>query len=121
MLKDIRPETLVDTIVDLHAGGAPMTPGIARMLLNRLQATGASRPTSDDAPAIALTKREVEVLSDLSRGYTYAEIAARLQISLHTVTTHIKSSYRKLEVHSGAAAVTRAAKLGLLTRSSDEK
>jgi DNA-binding NarL/FixJ family response regulator len=120
VLKDISPEMLVDTVVHLHAGGAPMTPGIARMLLNRLQAAGSARLPSNLGAPVTLTPREVDVLSALSRGYTYAEIAAQLQISLHTVTTHIKSSYRKLEVHSGAAAVTRAAELGLLVRSSDD-
>ena len=62
----------------------------------------------------SLTARETEVLRLLSRGYTYSEVGDRLGISMHTVTSHIKNSYRKLAVHSGAAAVTRAAELGLL-------
>lgn len=61
-----------------------------------------------------LTAREIDVLSLLARDCPYAEIAKRLGISLNTVTSHIKNSYRKLAVHSGAAAVTRAAELGLL-------
>ena len=64
-----------------------------------------------------LTPREIEVLSALSRGCTYADIGIRLGVSLGTVTTHIKNSYRKLSVHSSAAAVTRAAELGLLRTS----
>lgn len=64
-----------------------------------------------------LTAREIDVLSLLARDCPYAEIAKRLGISLNTVTSHIKNSYRKLAVHSGAAAVTRAAELGLLHRS----
>lgn len=67
----------------------------------------------------SLTAREVDVLKLLSRGYTYAEIGQKLGISLHTVTSHIKKSYRKLGVHSAAAAVTRAADLGLLGKSRD--
>ena len=63
-----------------------------------------------------LTAREIDVLSLLARDCPYAEIAKRLGISLNTVTSHIKNSYRKLAVHSGAAAVTRAAELGLLHR-----
>ena len=62
-----------------------------------------------------LTARELEVLNALSRGHTYAEIAAMLGVSLGTVTSHIKNSYRKLTVHSGAAAVARAFELGLLS------
>jgi LuxR family maltose regulon positive regulatory protein len=60
--------------------------------------------------------REIDVLSLLARDYAYADIARRLEISLNTVTSHIKNSYRKLAAHSGAAAVTRAAELGLLRR-----
>jgi len=68
-----------------------------------------------------LTAREIEVLRALSRGYTYAEIGLRLGVSLGTVTSHIKNSYRKLTVHSAAAAVTRAAELGLLPSSGDRR
>jgi DNA-binding CsgD family transcriptional regulator len=60
---------------------------------------------------IRLTSREIDVLRLLSRGYTYLEIGGRLGISVHTVTSHIKKSYRKLGAHSAAAAVTRAAEL----------
>jgi DNA-binding CsgD family transcriptional regulator len=67
-----------------------------------------------------LTAREIDVLSLLARGYSYAEIAMRLGISLNTVATHIKNSYRKLGVHSGPGAVMRAADLGLL-RPGDDK
>ena len=65
----------------------------------------------------ALTPREIEVLRLLACGLTYALIADRLGISEHTVTTHIKNTYRKLDVHSGAAAVMRAVQLGLLQSS----
>jgi DNA-binding CsgD family transcriptional regulator len=61
-----------------------------------------------------LTPREVQVLWCLAQGCTYARIADRLGVSLHTVTTHIKSVYRKLDVHCAAAAVRRAIELQLL-------
>ena len=61
-----------------------------------------------------LTRREIEVLDLLARGLTYALIAHRLGISEHTVTTHIKNTYRKLDVHSGRAAVFRALQLRFL-------
>ncbi len=61
-----------------------------------------------------LTARETDVLVLLSRGCTYGVIGHRLGISVHTVTTHIKNAYRKLAVHTAAAAVTRAAELNLL-------
>lgn len=61
-----------------------------------------------------LTSRETQVLWCLAQGCTYARIADRLGMSLHTVTTHIKSIYRKLEVHCAAAAVRRAIELQML-------
>lgn len=61
-----------------------------------------------------LTTRETDVLYLLSRGRRYAAIAQQLGISVHTVGTHIKNAYRKLAVGNAAAAVTRAAELGLL-------
>jgi DNA-binding NarL/FixJ family response regulator len=61
-----------------------------------------------------LTTRETDVLQLLSTGSSYKGISRQLGISLHTVCTHIKNAYRKLDVHSGAAAVMRAVELGLL-------
>jgi DNA-binding NarL/FixJ family response regulator len=120
VLKDCSDAELVKHILELRAGGAPMSPGIARMVLNRLHAGASAVPS---VPAgngrAALTAREIDVLSLLARGYMYAEIADRLDISVNTVTSHIKNSYRKLAVHSGAAAVTRAAELGLLRPAPD--
>jgi DNA-binding CsgD family transcriptional regulator len=61
-----------------------------------------------------LTLREADVVRLLASGCTYAEIAERLGISAHTVASHIKNAYRKLEVHCAAAAVMRAVQLNLL-------
>jgi len=114
VLKDASASALVDAIMQLRAGGAPMSPGVARLVLNRMRASAPRRHADAGDDAVTLTAREAEVLSALSRGYTYAEVAHRLGISVHTLTSHIKNSYRKLSVHSAAAAVTRAAELGLL-------
>jgi DNA-binding CsgD family transcriptional regulator len=64
--------------------------------------------------AAALTKRECDVVGLLARGCSYSQIGERLGISVHTVTTHIKNMYRKLDVHSAGAAVMRAIQLRLL-------
>jgi DNA-binding CsgD family transcriptional regulator len=64
--------------------------------------------------AIALTPRELEVLRLLGAGCTYYQAAIRLGISPHTVVSHVKNAYRKLEVRCAAAAVLRAVHLGLL-------
>ena len=61
-----------------------------------------------------LTTREVDVLGLLAKGCSYAAIGERLGISAHTVASHIKNAYRKLEVHCAAAAVMRAVELQLL-------
>jgi ATP/maltotriose-dependent transcriptional regulator MalT len=60
-----------------------------------------------------LTTREVDVLGLLAQGCSYAAIGERLGISAHTVASHIKNAYRKLEVHTAAAAVMRAVQLNL--------
>ena len=64
-----------------------------------------------------LTARELEVVRLLSQGCTYARIAQRLGISEHTVTSHIKNAYRKLDVHTAAAAVFRMLQLELAVQS----
>ena len=61
-----------------------------------------------------LTRRELAVVRLLGSGCSYSEVAVHLGISPHTVVSHIKNAYRKLEVHTGAAAVMRAVQLGLL-------
>ena len=63
---------------------------------------------------VRLTLREAEVLRLIARGCTYVQVADRLGMSAHTVGSHIKNAYRKLEVHSAAAAVMRAIELRLI-------
>jgi DNA-binding CsgD family transcriptional regulator len=65
-------------------------------------------------PLTILTPRELAVVRLLSSGCSYEQVAVRLGISPHTVVTHIKNAYRKLDVHTAAAAVMRAVQLGLL-------
>ena len=61
-----------------------------------------------------LSKREREVLGLLAEGASYAQVAQRLGISAHTVTSHVKNIYRKLGVRTAAEAVARARELKLL-------
>jgi DNA-binding CsgD family transcriptional regulator len=63
---------------------------------------------------VRLTAREIDVLRLLARGCTYAQAAVALGMSAHTVGTHIKNAYRKLDVHTAAAAVMQAVRLGLI-------
>lgn len=90
-----------------------MSPGIARTVLSRL------RKQAQEQVDSGLSSREIDVLNLLARGYSYAEVGVQLGISAHTVASHIKNSYRKLSVHSAAAAVARAAELKVLRPASD--
>ncbi|QTN27366.1 response regulator transcription factor [Rhodoferax sp. AJA081-3] len=66
-----------------------------------------------------LSRREQEVLELVSRGFSYAEIADLKSLSVHTIQTHIKSLYGKLEVHSKMEAVLEATRMGLLPRQAE--
>ncbi len=68
--------------------------------------------------AVRLTARETDVLRLLALGHSYTQVGDALGVSLHTVTTHIKNVYRKLDVHSARAAVWRALELELLGEAS---
>ena len=63
---------------------------------------------------VNFTSREADVLRLLARGCSYSQVGAELGVSVHTVATHLKNLYRKLEVRSARAAVWRALELGLL-------
>jgi DNA-binding NarL/FixJ family response regulator len=110
LLKDQKLERCVEAIRDVRNGGSPISPIIARQLLQRLK-PGA--PSQARAP-VELTERETHLLLILSRGFTFAECADLLKISPHTVGTHVKNIYRKLEVGSRAEAIFEASTMGLL-------
>lgn len=118
LLKDVADEEIVNHILALRSGGSPISPVIARQLLRRFQhaAPAASGDAGEHPPTNAepLTAREVSVLTLLSRGYSYAEIATRLFISINTVSSHIKQIYRKLNVNSRGEAVFKATQEGQL-------
>lgn len=115
LLKDAMPPDFVGQIRELRAGGSPISPIIARRLLTRFHPPGApesEHETSNDRPA--LSEREHSVLSLVAKGFSFGEIARVLNVSPHTVTTHVKRIYRKLQVRSKTEAVYEARKLGLL-------
>jgi len=113
LLKDGTAEYIGASIMDMLAGGSPISPAIARHLLRRFRGGGpAEGARADDVPR--LSEREGEVLRLIVKGFTYAEIADLLGVSSHTVTTHVRGIYRKLEVHSRSEAVYEALQLGLV-------
>lgn len=111
LLKDTPAAEVVRAVLELAEGGAPMSPGIARRVLERARAAAAPAP----ADAFDLTDRERELLQHLVDGSTEEAIAEALFISPHTVRTHIKNIYKKLHVHSRAAVVRTALEHRLLT------
>jgi DNA-binding NarL/FixJ family response regulator len=110
LLKDGSFAEIGAALLELVAGGSPISPGIARQVLRRLQRGSAG--AAPDAPK--LTEREHEVLELIAKGFSFPEIAALLSISAHTVTTHVRHIYEKLEVTSRASAVYEAVQLGLV-------
>jgi DNA-binding NarL/FixJ family response regulator len=103
LLKKTPSEKILDCIREAHAGGAPMTPEIARQVLRLF-----SEPFRYKKDLQTLTSREHNVLSLLVRGFSYKMIASELNVTLETVRTHIKSIYCKLHVNSKSEAVAKA-------------
>lgn len=104
ILKDTPPMKLYDSIRDVMSGGAPMSPGVARRVLEKFKKTDHAEPTR----LFHLSKRELEILGLMVKGYTYKRIAAECFISLDTVRGHLKNIYTKMQVNSGKEAVVRA-------------
>jgi DNA-binding NarL/FixJ family response regulator len=113
LLKGSLQRDIAFDILDIRNGGSPLSPIIARQVLKRLRPPeGASAKKAEDETT--LTTREGEILQAISRGYSYAETAQMLGISVGTVHTFLKRIYRKLAVHSKTEAVFEANRLGLI-------
>lgn len=114
--KDAAPEDIALTILEMKRGASPISPMIARRVLAKYRSLRGQAPALavPDAAASLLSARESEVLTLISRGFSYAEIARLAGLSVHTVQTHIKNLYAKLAVHSKNEAVFEATRLGLL-------
>jgi DNA-binding NarL/FixJ family response regulator len=133
--KDSAPDNIANTILEMRSGASPISPMIARRVLNKYRSayTGAL-PIALMPPAAAaiaieievvshferkpkpgfLSPREQDVLALIARGYSYAEVARLEGLSVRTVQTHIKSLYGKLSVHSKTEAVFEGSRMGLL-------
>jgi DNA-binding NarL/FixJ family response regulator len=102
LLKRTTTERLVEAIRDVHAGGAPMTPQLARRVVQFF-----ARPADGAAEVARLTAGEKVFLDQLAKGYAYKEIADRMQISIDTVRSYVRTVYEKLHVHSRTEAVVK--------------
>lgn len=100
ILKNTDPKNILEAVREVYTGGAPMTPSIARKVLQQFQ-----QPQKDD---FNLSVREKEVLSLLVDGLSYKMISDKLNITYDTVRAHMKKIYEKLHVSSMTEAVAKA-------------
>ena len=107
LLKETNPQELYKGILETLNGGAAMNPSIALKTLKLLR-NPSHIQNQKDQEEISLSKREVEVLENLSKGHSYTVIAEYLVLSPSTVRKHIENIYKKLQVHSKIEAVQKA-------------
>ncbi len=125
--KDAAPDDIAKTILEMKGGASPISPMIARRVLFKYRSMQLTMPQAAVSVASAaikndtfaaeksiLSRREQEVLELVARGFAYSEIAEMKGLSVHTIQTHIKSMYAKLEVHSKMGAILEATRIGLL-------
>jgi DNA-binding NarL/FixJ family response regulator len=104
LLKVAAVDGIVESIREAMNGGAPMSPRVAKSVLNMFASL--AKPKGD----YGLTNRELQVLEAMTQGLGKKEIADRLSVSYHTVDAHTRNIYAKLHVHSYTGAVSRAFK-----------
>lgn len=103
LLKNTSIEKMLAAIYELVAGGAPMSPYIARKVMASLRPVTVKKDTAMSE----LTHRELEVLEQVAGGFLYKEIADQLQISVETVKKHVRNIYGKLQVQNRTEAVLK--------------
>jgi DNA-binding NarL/FixJ family response regulator len=105
LLKRAGVSEVIEQLRVVAGGGAPMTPGIARSVLDLLREGSTPKRVPQ---ALELSERERAVLGALVRGLAYKQVAAELDVSIDTVRTYIRRVYTKLQVHSATEAVAKA-------------
>ncbi len=107
LLKGCSPRDIIEAIYELYKGGSPMSPKIARKVIREFQDV-------DVAEQFILSQREQSILKCIELGMTYKEIGADLDISSHTVHSHIKRIYEKLHSKDRTEALANARKGGFI-------
>lgn len=102
LLKDQTPEDIINSINEVLNGGASVNPHIAKRVLNMFR--DQNRSDSD----YGLSEREKEILGLLVEGLSKKQISGKIFLSHHTIDSHIRNIYSKLEVHSKSSAITKA-------------
>ena len=115
LLKDTRPEELLAGIRVLAAGEALLAPSVTRRLISEFAQRPEEPPRPPPVQLSELTDREIEVLGEVARGLSNAEIGARLHISAATAKTHVSRLLMKLNVHDRAQLVVAAYESRLIT------
>ena len=110
LLKKTPPARLLEAIKEAHEGGAPMTPEIARKVVQLFQKTAQPEPIDE-----RLTPHETRLLKLLAEGYSYQDAATQFRVSINTIRNHIRSIYEKLHVHSKSEAVSKALRYRLIS------
>jgi len=103
LLKKTQPARLLESLREAVAGGAPMSPEVARRVIAIFREF---RPP--DSTKCELTPHEVRLLRLFVEGHNYKTAAAELGVTVHTISFHLRSIYDKLQVHSKSAAVAKA-------------
>jgi DNA-binding NarL/FixJ family response regulator len=116
VLKDSKDSELIDAMNAALDGGAPISAAAAAHLLRRLRTASIEQDASPQKPTetYGLTKRELETLELLARGFPLREVARILELSHHTIAAHVKSIYAKMAVNSRSEAVFEAVQSGLI-------
>ena len=117
VLKDAGAQSIAQTLLELHAGGSPISPIAARKLFGRMRESCKNLTpqfVATKAEGLLLTQRESAILELIARGDSYVDVARTLMLSVNTVQTHVKNIYAKLSVHSRGTAVFEAQRCGLL-------
>jgi DNA-binding NarL/FixJ family response regulator len=114
LLKDVRPQELVDAVHVVAKGDALLAPSITRRLLDRFAEQAPEDPAKPPPQLESLTERELEVLKLVAKGWSNAELAEKLFLSETTVKTHVSSVLRKLGLRDRVQAVVMAYEAGLV-------
>jgi DNA-binding NarL/FixJ family response regulator len=102
LLKTTEPAEIISAMKEVCNGGAPMTPSIARKVIQHFH-----RLPKDGTDLTQLTEREQEIMEEVATGRVFKEVADRLGISYETVKVHVRNVYHKLHVTSRTAAVLK--------------
>ena len=107
LLKRTSSSRLLKAITEVHHGGAPMTPQIAKRVVRYFSAGKPAKSTAVDPGVSALTAGQTEFLELLAAGYAYKEIASKMSITMDGVRSYVRKIYEKLHVHSRTEAVVK--------------